>query len=123
MAGGVFERDVVRDDVLVEVGEDGLGLGGFEVEQEMVVLGEDGGVRLDRPWAFRREGVAALATDSDCWIWFVSHGVQEALAVLAKNLDAAAVGGSKISVLMRCRMARRAAEMTMTRMPETGQAL
>jgi hypothetical protein len=57
----------------------------------MVLLGEDGDVGLDAALGAEEEGVAALAGFQLLDV-VRRHGVEEALAVLAKNLDTAAVG-------------------------------
>lgn len=89
--GNVFEGDVVGNDVFVEVGEDGLALGGFDVEEKVLGLGEDGDVGQDAALGGEEEGVAALA-GFELLDVVGGHGVEEAFAVLAMGLDAAAAG-------------------------------
>ena len=124
--GGVFERDIVSDDELIQMGKNGLGLGGLDVEEQMVTESENRDVGEDAALGAQEKRVAALA-GFELLDVVGGHGVEEAFAILAKNFDAAAARefeerhGIEESIEHGgyCVRARRAAETRITLRPET----
>ncbi len=88
-AGEVFERDVVGDDELVEVGEqEGVG-GGFGIDEEAGAALEDMSVGLDAALSGEEESVATLAVVEALDV-VGTHGVKQARVVFAMGENAAA---------------------------------
>ena len=89
--GDVLERDIVGDDVFVQVMEDALARFRLGIQQEPVFEAEQVHVGLDVPLRVQEEGVASGAGGKLLHM-VGGHGVQQAGAVVPSRVDAPARG-------------------------------